>query len=227
MTISQLTPRIYPVGDAALGVAFGDKISPKSNARVLALADALTRQPMAGLGEIIPAYTSLLVRYDARTLDWPTLAEHVHNLITSLPDAPVVTGRSVVIPVVYGGEYGPDLTDLAARHGISEQEVIALHAGRSYQVYMLGFTPGFPYLGEVDEHIATPRLATPRSTVPAGSVGIAGNQTGVYPIESPGGWQIIGRTNLRLFDPQSNPPTLLSAGDVVTFQPVNSIEAAE
>ncbi|MEM4479759.1 MAG: 5-oxoprolinase subunit PxpB [Candidatus Bathyarchaeia archaeon] len=136
-------------------------------------------------------------------------------------------GRKFIIPVVYGGVYGPDLKDVAEYHGLTEDQVIEVHSGRFYRVYMIGFVAGFPYLGEVSEEIATPRLETPRPKVPAGSVGIADKQTGIYPCEAPGGWRIIGRTPLKLFDPNWQPPALLRPGDIVKFTPISEEEFKE
>lgn len=219
-------PRIYPVGDAALGIAFGDKIDVQANAQVQALAEILAQSPLPGMGESVPAYTSLLVHYDPLVLTWAEMETHVRQAISQLAERPAVSGRLVEIPVQYGGAAGPDLAALAARHGLSEREVISIHSQQVYRVYMIGFTPGFAYMGEVDARIATPRLESPRTVVPAGSVGIAASQTGIYPLESPGGWQIIGRTALTLFDAQRDPPSLLAMGDEVRFVPVESGDAA-
>jgi KipI family sensor histidine kinase inhibitor len=176
--------------------------------------------------ELIPAYRSVLVLYDPAVILFHELLEHLqmreaHLTTTDLPEP-----RVIEIPVQYGGESGPDLESVARHTHCSAAEVIALHSGREYLVYMLGFTPGFCYLGGMDERLETPRLAEPRTHIPAGSVGIAGKQTGVYPINSPGGWQIIGRTPLHLFDPHRDPPVLVQAGDMVRFVPMNEENSA-
>lgn len=214
-------PRMRACGESAVSVQFGDQIDPRVNARVHRLAAALRDAAWDGFGEAIPAYTTLLVQFDP--LRWSTdeVTDRLERLLIDLDDAPgQESGRLVEIPVVYGGATGPDLEALAAAHGLTPAEVVALHALPEYRVYMIGFTPGFPYLGGLDARIATPRRATPRTTIPAGSVGIAGAQTGIYSLESPGGWQIIGRTRLVLFDPQRDPPSLLAPGDRVRFFPI-------
>ncbi len=214
-------PRMRVCGESAVSVQFGDQIDPRVNARVHRLVAALRDAAWDGFGEAIPAYTTLLVQFDP--LRWSTdeVTNRLERLLMDLDDVPgQESGRLVEIPVVYGGAAGPDLEALAAAHGLTLDEVVALHALPEYRVYMIGFTPGFPYMGGLDDRIATPRRATPRTTIPAGSVGIAGAQTGIYPLESPGGWQIIGRTRLVLFDPQRDPPSLLAPGDRVRFVPI-------
>lgn len=215
--------QIYPVGDAAIGVAFGERIDLQINTRVQALMEHLRQYPLEGMGEVVPAYASLLVHYDPLVVSWDEVRAFMTHAVASLSTQQARLGRLVEIPVKYGGVDGPDLSGLAARHEITEQEVIEIHSQQVYRVYMIGFTPGFAYMGEVDARIATPRLEAPRTVVPAGSVGIAGNQTGIYPMESPGGWQIIGRTDLRLFDPQRTPPSLLEMGDQVRFVPIKTL----
>lgn len=218
---SDVWPIFTPAGDSAVLVQFGDSIDPRINARVHRLAAGIALAGWAGFGEPVPAYTSLLVNYDPLALDYREAAQKIESLLPKIEDGRVETGaRLVEIPVVYGGEEGPDLDDVADAHGLSAGEVIRLHGEAEYLVYMIGFTPGFPYLGGLDERIATPRRASPRTLVPAGSVGIAGQQTGIYPLASPGGWQIIGRTPLSLFDPGREPPSLLAPGDRVRFVPV-------
>jgi len=217
-------PRYLPVGDAALLVEFGDQIDEAVNRRVHALAQVLAQDTVPGLGEAVPTYRSLLVHYNPLRWDYQGVVSLVREQVQRAKVIPLAEPRLVAIPTVYGGEFGPDLEYVAEHSGLSVQEVVCIHCGAVYRVFMMGFTPGFPYLGSVDKAIATPRLATPRTRVPAGSVGIAGLQTGIYPIESPGGWQIIGRTPLTLFDPHQDPPTLLSAGDQVRFVPISEAE---
>jgi inhibitor of KinA len=213
-------PRLLPAGDSAIVVEYGDGIDTRINARVRLLQRALADRQLPGIVETVPTYRSLMVHYDPVVL----LREAVERLIAGtaerLPEELQEPVRTVEIPVVYGGGAGPDLADVAALAGLDEQAVVDLHASGEYVVFMLGFMPGFPYLGGLPHRIATPRLATPRTLVPAGSVGIAGGQTGIYPTESPGGWRLIGRTPVPLFDPRTSPPALLEAGDRVRFVPV-------
>ncbi len=217
--------RYLPFGDAALVVEFGDTISLEINRRVVALDSAILKAEIRGVEELVPTYRSLLVRYDPLKISYEQLVFRVRDLEENLKDSHVkMEGRKVVVPVVYGGEYGPDLGHVAQFHGLTEEQVVRLHSEREYRVYMIGFVAGFPYLGEVADEIATPRLETPRLKVSAGSVGIAEKQTGIYPCEAPGGWQIIGRTPIRLFDPWQQPPTPLNSGDTVKFKPILEAE---
>lgn len=212
--------RYLPLGDNALLIEFGDIISLEVNRKVIALNEAITKAEIQGVEELVPTYRSLLVLYDALKINYEQLMFCIKNL-ERLADLTTEKAESkITIPVVYGGAYGPDLRNVAQYHGLTEEQVAKLHFEREYRVYMLGFVVGFPYLGEVADEIATPRLETPRLKVPAGSVGIAEKQTGIYPCEAPGGWQIIGRTSLKLFNPHQQPPTLLKAGDTVKFKPI-------
>ena len=214
-------PIFKPAGDQALLVIFGDSIDLQVNRRVHALDRTLAQNPCSGVLETVPTYTSLLVYYDSLQVEYRQVRDEVQQRIETLAEAEIRPARRVEIPTHYGGEYGPDLPHVAEHNRLSVEEVIRLHSSRDYPVYMMGFTPGFPYLGGMDERIATPRLQSPRTHLPVGSVGIAGEQTGIYPIESPGGWQIIGRTPLTLFDPQAEQPFLLAPGDLVCFVPLN------
>jgi inhibitor of KinA len=214
-----------PMGDGAVLVEFKDELSLEVNGQVRALLAALDADPPAGILDLVPAYRTLLVIYDPLTIEYDALLERLRvRERESLGYAP--PSRRLTIPVAYGGEFGPDLADVAAHTGLSEAEVIARHGGGQYLVYFLGFSPGFPYLGGLDPALATPRLTQPRTRVPAGSVGIAGSQTGIYPQATPGGWRIIGRTPLRLYDPSAADPFLLRAGDELRFRPVGEAEFA-
>ena len=173
---------------------------------------------------MVPTYRSLLINYDPLTLPPDELEERVRVLTQDLDETATGASRVVELPTVYGHDHGPDLGHVAEHSGLTEEEVIALHSGTNYLVYMMGFTPGFTYLGGMSEKIATPRLQTPRTAIPAGSVGIAERQTGVYPIESPGGWQLIGRTPVQLFDPSKQPPVIAEPGDYIRFVPVSPEE---
>ena len=210
-------PRCFPAGDSALLVELGDQIDLSTNRRLHALANWLRELP--GLGEAVPGYAALLVHYDPLHLTYTEVFDLVQRGLSLAAPLASATPRRVEIPVRYGGEEGPDLEFVADHCGLSTDEVIRRHSQVEYVVYFLGFTPGFPYLGGLDGSIATPRLESPRPRIPAGSVGIAANQTGVYPLESPGGWRIIGRTDIPLFNPLHQPPALLAPGDVVRFVP--------
>jgi KipI family sensor histidine kinase inhibitor len=170
--------------------------------------------------DLVPSYRSLLVYYDPLHTSLPELEERLTALEQDLDQAVLNAPRVVEIPTLYGGEYGPDIGQVAKHNGLAPEEVIQIHSAGEYLVYMMGFTPGFPYMGGMSERIATPRLQTPRTAIPAGSVGIAEQQTGVYPIESPGGWQLIGRTPVQLFDPQREPPVVVTVGDYIRFTPI-------
>lgn len=212
------SPKFTPAGDCAVVIELGDEISPQCNRAVHALSKALTDERIPAVRDIIPTYRSILVQYDAALSSYDDMKSTLSNIPPSTEDpsnAPLVH-----IPVLYGGNHGPDLEFVARSAGMSPQEVIDTHSNAEYLVYMMGFTPGFPYLGGMPPQIAAPRRTTPRTAIPKGSVGIAETQTGVYPIESPGGWQLIGRTPLTLFDPQRDTPSLLDAGARVKFQPL-------
>jgi len=210
-----------PAGDGAVWIRFGDpasnQVNFETNMQVHALAEAVIGRGWAEIGEVVPGYAALVIYYDPLALSYEQMEMRLRDLLEQGSVWEERAGQVIEIPVVYGGEYGPDLGFVARHNGLSEEEVIAIHCSGVYPVYMMGFTPGFPYLGGMDARIAAPRLENPRSQVPEGSVGIAGQQTGIYPIESPGGWRIIGRTPLRLFDPEGTSPFLLSPGDRVRF----------
>jgi len=222
-----LFPRLLPVGDAAVTVEFGAAIDPATNDHVLAFTqavDELIRNDCLGIIEVVPTFRSATVYFDPLTAEAETLAERLSALAEALPSRQAGPSKTVEVPVVYGEEFGPDLADVAAYARLPVEEVIRLHTSVAYRCYMLGFSPGFPYLGLVPEVIALPRLAEPRVSVPPGSVGIAGSQTGLYPLESPGGWRLIGRTPLRLYDPNRAQPFLIEAGDTVRFVAINRNE---
>jgi KipI family sensor histidine kinase inhibitor len=210
-------PRFLPAGDAALLVEFANEISEPVNRQVQALAHTLAQARLPSLGEAVPAYRSLLVHYDPLQLSFTDAQEQVAAVAARSEATPLPEPVLKEIPVVYGGEFGPDVEFVARHNGLSVEQVIRRHAGTTYRVYMLGFSPGFAYLGGLPAALVTPRLPTPRTRVPAGSVGIAGQQTGIYPLATPGGWRLIGRTPRRLFNPAQDPPTLLQAGDLVRF----------
>ncbi|MBX6364776.1 MAG: 5-oxoprolinase subunit PxpB [Gemmatimonadetes bacterium] len=219
---------IEPLGDRALLVQLGSSIDEATHRLVRAACAALERRRIPGVIELVPAFTSVGVHYEPGLVRRaPTESPHealrreLEAALRGLDPGELPPPRTIDIPVCYGGEFGPDLDEVAARAGLSPEEVVRRHAAGEYLVYMIGFAPGFPYLGGLDPRLATPRLDAPRTAVPAGSVGIGGAQTGIYPLESPGGWRLIGRTPLRLFDPAREPAALLRAGDRVRFHPVD------
>ncbi len=215
------------MGDRGLLLEFGDEINYEINQRVRRMALALQLETIPGMIEIVPTYRSLLVLYNPFILPLNTLKNRLKQIEESLPETPLPGPQFKKIPVVYGGVYGPDLEFVAQYHGISPDEVIRLHCSKPYFIYMIGFMPGYPYMGELPDALITPRLKTPRLSVPKGSVAIAQKQTGIYSMESPGGWQILGRTPVELFDPQRDPPALLKMGDWVQFYPISEEEFKE
>jgi inhibitor of KinA len=215
---------IVAAGDSALVAEFDERIDPAINRRVIALAEALQRDAIRGVRDVVPTYRSVAVYFDPLRVDYTALIERLEQLAAAPEGQSGVAAPPVRIPVCYGGELGPDLAAVAAFAGVGADEVIALHCAATYRVFMLGFVAGFAYLGIVDSRIAMSRHSTPRVRVPAGSVGIAGVQTGVYPAETPGGWQLIGHTPLKPFDPDRAEPFLMKAGDAVQFYPITRAE---
>lgn len=214
-------PRIVSAGDAALVVEFDACIDPAINARAIALAEAIESAAVEGVRDVVPTYRSVAVYFDPLRTDYDALVKRVGREALAPQTAPAAARASIRIPVCYGGTFGPDLANVAAFAGVSEQEVARMHGTGTYRVFMLGFVPGFAYMGVVDSRIAMPRHTTPRVRVPPGSVAIAGVQTGIYPAETPGGWQLIGRTPVKPFDPQRAEPFLLQAGDAVQFYAIS------
>jgi len=217
---------LHPLGQAALTVELGDRIAPAINARVHALHADLMTTPLPGLTECVPAYRSLTLHYDPLLLSQDELANAVTQRMAHLDESRADSHQHLhVIPVTYGGEFGPDLEAVANEVGLTPEQVISEHSRITYRVYMLGFSPGFPYLGRTSARLDVARLSTPRTRVPAGSVAIAGRQTGIYPSSTPGGWRLLGRTGWRLFDPTRTPPARLQPGDQVRFRPASPLEA--
>jgi len=220
-----MKPTISPVGDRAISIDFGQVIDPTINRHIRQTIERIKELQLEGIIELVPTYCALLVEYDAMLYSYseicniiePTLEEGMANTTNELVTV-------VEVPTVYGGEFGPDLSFVASHNHLSEDEVISIHSGTDYLVYMLGFIPGFTYLGGMDSRIATPRLSSPRTLIPAGSVGIAGEQTGTYPSDSPGGWQIIGRTPVTMYDMSKAQAALLKAGDYVRYVPIDESE---
>ena len=220
-----MKPTISPVGDRAISIDFGQVIDPTINRHIRQTIERIKELQLEGIIELVPTYCALLAEYDAMLYSYseicniiePTLEEGMTNTTNELVTV-------VEVPTVYGGEFGPDLSFVASHNHLSEDEVISIHSGTDYLVYMLGFIPGFTYLGGMDSRIATPRLSSPRTLIPAGSVGIAGEQTGTYPSDSPGGWQIIGRTPVTMYDMSKAQAALLKAGDYVRYVPIDESE---
>ena len=221
---SERQPVFLPSGDRAIVVQFGSEIDPDVNAMVHSATSAIESAKLDGVIELVPTYRSLMVHYDPSLIHPDDLQAAISSL--DLDGATESAGKRIVeIPTLYGGEFGPDIGFVAENAGMSESEVIAIHSGADYLVYAMGFSPGFPYLGGLDPRLNTPRLTTPRTLIPGGSVGIAETQTGTYPVASPGGWQLIGRTPLKLFEPESDPPAIINAGDRVRFVALQNEDA--
>ena len=225
------TPTFEPLGDQALLLRWGEVADVETNRRVHAMAARLRAAPPSWLVDCVPAYASLAVFFDGAAIrgddPFASVIEHVSALANPTDATPdLAASRLVEIPVVYGGEDGPDLDDVAAASGLTAAQVVERHAQVEYLVAMLGFSPGFPYLLGLDPALAVARLATPRTRVPAGSVGIGGAQTGIYPDAGPGGWRLIGRTPLVLFDVHRDPPALVLPGDRLRFVPIDAANYA-
>ncbi|MEI4526894.1 5-oxoprolinase subunit PxpB [Priestia megaterium] len=240
-TVTKASAVISPLGDSALVITFGDSIQYDIHKQIKTCKDSIELNPFPGFVECVPAFTNLTIFYNPLEVvaavekkqkkEFVSPFEVVSSIIQSKLEneqtEKELNHRTVSIPVCYGGEYGPDLEYVARLHNLTPEEVISIHSEGEYLAYMIGFAPGFPFLGGLSEKIATPRRPSPRTSIPAGSVGIAGMQTGVYPISTPGGWQLIGQTPIKLFLPEQNPPSLLQAGDIVKFEPISKEEYQE
>lgn len=211
-------------GDSAVVMEFGNEVSEEINAKIRNTIEKLENEKIEGIIELTPTYRSITVKYNPLEISYKKLIEVLNKFENIKVDNENVKVKLVEIPTVYGDEYGQDIAFVAENANISQEEVIKIHTGKDYLVYMLGFAPGFTYLGGMDEKIATPRLKSPRLKIAAGSVGIAGSQTGMYPSESPGGWQLIGRTPLKLYDEKSNPPVFINAGDYIRYVQISETE---
>jgi inhibitor of KinA len=218
--------RFQPASDQSLLIYFGEQITLDAHENIRKLLLLLEREPIAGIRNLHPAYCSVLVKFDPLKWRHEQLEEILKRYFGRLEGVTLPEPRQVEIPVCYGGEHGPDLIDVSEIHGMTPAQVIELHSSTTYVVYFLGFVPGFAYLGELPEALVTPRLPTPRRNVPPGSVGIAGRQTGVYPVVTPGGWRLLGRTPLSMLRPEQDGFSLLSIGDRVRFTPINQQQFA-
>ncbi|MFT3687604.1 MAG: 5-oxoprolinase subunit PxpB [Paenirhodobacter sp.] len=221
-----MTPTILPAGDSALVFQLGEEILPEVNARIAALAQVLTEHPVRGLREVVPAYRSLLILYDPEQIRGVALAETVRRIHARL-GAAGAQGRLLTVPALYGGAVGQDLEDLARMKSMTPEEIVALHQGAEYRVYMIGFAPGFAYLGGLPERLHTPRLAAPRQMVPAGALGIGGAQASVNSVAGPSGWRYIGWTPAHSFVPDAPEPFLFRPGDRIRFRAIDRAEAEE
>ncbi len=211
-------------GDQAVCVEFGNEISPEINKKIRAFKIAVEKSGTEGIVETVPTYRSLLVHYRPEVIGFQKLTGKFEELMGSLSNIQIPPPTVIEIPVLYGGEMGPDIENVADHNGKTVEEVIRIHTSKEYLIYMLGFIAGFPYLGGMSKEIATPRLKSPRVKIDGGSVGIAGEQTGVYPVDSPGGWQLIGRTPLKLYDADREKPVLLEAGQYIKFRSITAEE---
>lgn len=211
-------------GDCGVSVEFGNEISPDINKKIRAFKIAIEKSGIEGIVETIPTYRSLLVQYQPEVIRFKELTEKFEGLMGSLDNIEIPPPSVIEIPVLYGGEMGPDIENVAEHNHKTVEEVIQIHTSEEYLIYMIGFIAGFPYLGGMSKEIATPRLKSPRVKIDGGSVGIAGEQTGIYPIDSPGGWQLIGRTPLKLYDSEREKPILLEAGQYIKFKAVSEEE---
>lgn len=220
-----MKPTISPVGDRAISIDFGQVIDLKINRHIRQTIERIKELQLDGIIELVSTYCALLVEYDAMLYSYSDICNIIEpTLEEGMSDTTNELVTVVEVPTVYGGEFGPDLSFVASHNHLSEDEVVSIHSGTDYLVYMLGFIPGFTYLGGMDPRIATPRLSSPRTLIPAGSVGIAGEQTGTYPSDSPGGWQIIGRTPVTMYDMSKAQAALLNAGDYVRYVSIDESE---
>jgi len=214
-------------GDSSVCVEFGNEISPDINRKIRAFKIAVEKSGIPGIVETVPTYRSLLVHYKPEVIGYKAITEKFKSLMGTLDNIEIPPPTVIEIPVLYGGEMGPDIENVASHNGKTVEEVIKIHTSQEYLIYMIGFIAGFPYLGGMSKEIATPRLKEPRVKIDGGSVGIAGEQTGIYPIASPGGWQLIGRTPLKLYDAEREKPVLLEAGQYIKFRSISQKEFDE
>ncbi|MBQ6551530.1 MAG: 5-oxoprolinase subunit PxpB [Lachnospiraceae bacterium] len=216
--------KILTEGDSSLLIVFGDEISPEINSRISAVVQLIRSQKIRGIIDLIPSYSALLINYNPQVILFDEIKARIESILSMDVKTEDTVKTVVEIPVLYGGDAGPDLQNIADHAGLTPEEVIEIHSSRDYLIYMLGFLPGFCYLGGLDPRIHTPRLANPRLRIREGSVGIGGNATGIYPMDSPGGWQLMGLTPVKTFDPNREVPILLQAGQYIRFIPIDQEE---
>ena len=219
--------RILTEGDTSMLIVFGEEISPKINAKITSAVHLMKQQKIEGIVDIIPSFAALLINYNPQVVSYASLKARMEHILSMDLGTQESARRVFEIPVCYGGEFGPDLGTIAEHAGLSQEEVVEIHSSSDYLIYMLGFLPGFCYLGGLDARIHTPRLANPRLSIPAGSVGIGGSQTGIYPMDSPGGWQLMGKTPVKTYDPERETPILVNAGEYIRFVPISEEEFRE
>ena len=220
-------PRFLLAGDRGLVVELGAAIDPEINRKVREISVSLEETPIVGVTEVIPTYRSVLICYDPVQINPERLSKEILDRERSLDKLEIPPPETTEIPVAYGDEFGPDMEFVAQHNRLSPEEVIQIHSSGTYLIYMIGFTPGFPFLGGLSEKLFTPRLENPRQSVPAGSVAIANNQTGIYSLDSPGGWRLIGRTPIKVYDPTRSPPIILKAGNYLRFKRISRDEFQE
>lgn len=216
--------KFKPVGDSAILVTFGDAINPEIHAQVRGFHAKIEQAKIAGVVEIIPAYSDVLVVFNPLHIPFISLLAELKKIMEDMQRLTINLPKTLTIPVCYEGEFAPDMDFVCSHSNLTQHDVIKLHTAQKYPIYMMGFTPGFCYLGGMDSRISTPRKATPRLKIPAGAVGIAGSQTGIYPIKSPGGWQVIGQTPLQMFQPNHENPFPVNPGDFICFKSVTAQE---